>query len=448
MSRLLLAFLVISLPGPACWSGRTPPGDLIPRPGVALDLDVPDPRVAEAALAEGEVTADDVVAAVLATSPELAELRARARAELAEVRAESALPPPMLEAGMEGAPLERPWAYDEAEMIMIGIRQELPAFGRRDALARAAIADAEVAAAAVGAREAELAGRARRAHAAWYLAAREVALHDEHLGLVHAMVEAITAAYRANRARAEDVTRVEITVAQLHLERIAAEERLASARAMVNALTGREVDAPLGAPAAPAPRLDELAAAELASTQDRARAELRAAEAAVKREAARRDAERAAARPRYMIGGFYNYMPMSHEHQHGYQLMFSMTLPWLDGGRSARADAAGHREDAERAAGDATRAALRFELADALSRLRSARARLTSLRDDQLPRAERLYEATRVSFSTSSGDASAVLAALDGWLTTRLALEQALADVVAAEADVERAVGTATGGAR
>jgi len=269
MRRVLLLLIL-----PACYAGRTPSGTSevarsIERPGAGLGVDVPDPRAAEAALAGGAVTGDDVVAAVIATSPELAELRARARAELAEVAADSALPPPELEISVRGAPLERPWELGDADMIMVGLRQELAAHGRRDALARVALADAEIAAAAVTARELELAGRARRAHAAWYLAEREVALHDEHLTLVHAMVDAIDAAYRANRARVEDVTRVELTVARLHLDRTAAAERLVSARAMINALAGRDPDGALGTPAAPEPRLDGADPAALAALQDR-----------------------------------------------------------------------------------------------------------------------------------------------------------------------------------
>ena len=54
---------------------------------------------------------------------------------------------------------------------------------------------------------------------AGFSATREVALHDEHLGLAQAMVDAITAAFRARRARIEDVTRVVMTVARLHRDR-------------------------------------------------------------------------------------------------------------------------------------------------------------------------------------------------------------------------------------
>jgi outer membrane protein, heavy metal efflux system len=442
-------YIVAFCSASACYGGRSPSGTSdvarsIERPGAGLGLDVPDPRVAEAALTGSAVTGDDVVLAVVATSPELAAERARARAELAEVAADSALPPPELELALRGQPLERPWDLGEADMIMVGLRQEIISKGKRDALARVALADAEIAAAAVTIRELELAGRARRAHAAWYLATREVALHDEHLTLVHAMVDAISAAYRANRARVEDVTRVEMTVAALHLDRTAAEERLVSARAMINALVARDPEAALGTPAAPAARLAEIDPAELAALpelQDRSRAELKAAGAAARREAANRDVARADRWPRLMVGASYDFMPADHAFEHRYGVMLSMTLPWLDRSIAPRAEAARHREVAERAGADATRAALRYELADAAAMLRSARARDASLRDEQLPRAERLYEAVRLSFSTNAGDASSVLAALDGWLALRIDVERALAELVAAEADLERAVG-------
>src|SRR5687767_6178962 len=115
-------YIVAFVSASACYGGRSPSGTSdvarsIERPGVALGLDVPDPRVAEAALTGSAVSGDDVVLAVLATSPELAAERARARAELAEVAADSALPPPELELALRGQPLERPWDLGEADMI-------------------------------------------------------------------------------------------------------------------------------------------------------------------------------------------------------------------------------------------------------------------------------------------------------------------------------------------
>jgi cobalt-zinc-cadmium efflux system outer membrane protein len=255
------------------------------------------------------------------------------------------------------------------------------------------------------------------------------------------MVEAVGAAYRANRADLEDATRVEIMAVQLDQARFAAEQRLTSAQAMINALAGRDPDAPLGAPATPVPSDAAVDAAALAGLQDRSRGELRAADAAIAREAAAGDLARADARPRFMVGARYMYMPAGHDFEHGYGVMLSMTLPWLDASRGGKAAAARHREVAERASEDATRAAVRYELADAASRLRAARARLTSVREQLLPRAERLYESARVELAGGRGDAGAVLLALDSWLALRLDLERGVAEVAIAEADLERAVG-------
>ncbi len=442
---LLPAALSLLLVPPGCVAGRGAVSDTeVARVERSLGVDAPDPRVAERALTAAAVTADDVIAAVVAASPELAEARARARAELAEVAADGARPPPELELEIWGAPLERPWALGDAEMLMVGLRQSLDARGRRDALARAALGDAEVAAAEVAATELALVGRARVAHAAWHLASRQVALHDEHGGVVAAMVDAVAAAYRAGRAAFGETARIEMMVVAIHQDRIDAEQRLASARAMINALAGRAPDAPLGAPAAPAPRLDALAlddpgVASLVAQQGRARAELASAAAAIARADATRAAVAAQAWPEVMVGGRYMYMAAHDAHAWG--AMVSFTLPWLDGRRGPDAEAARHRLAAEQAAGDATRAAVQYELADAAARLRGARARLAGLRDELLPRAEQLYDATRVAFAGGRGGADPVLSALDAWLALRLRVEGAIADVVIAEAELERAVG-------
>src|ERR1044071_7844850 len=85
---------------------------------------------------------ETILRVALERNPDLAENQARARAAGALSQAASRLPD--LEAKYEqwGVPLQRPYALDEAQMLMLGVRQTFPAWGSLDARGRAAAEDA------------------------------------------------------------------------------------------------------------------------------------------------------------------------------------------------------------------------------------------------------------------------------------------------------------------
>src|SRR6185436_4974913 len=102
---------------------------------------------------------------------------------------------------------------------------------------------------------------------------------------------------------------------------------------------------------------------------------------AVKRSDAALDlAKREASLPTLMVGADYWYMPMAETH-HGYGAMLTMSLPWLNPRRRDEVRAAEHAQAAERGALEAQRAAARFQLRDADTKLQAARQVLTVLHE-------------------------------------------------------------------
>src|SRR5690349_9795663 len=71
-----------------------------------------------------------IVRVALSRNPELSEARERTRAARASASARGRLPEPELEYQLWAAPLARPYALDQAQMHMFGVRQALPAPGR------------------------------------------------------------------------------------------------------------------------------------------------------------------------------------------------------------------------------------------------------------------------------------------------------------------------------
>jgi outer membrane protein TolC len=84
---------------------------------------------------------------------------------------------------------------------------------------------------------------------------------------------------------------------------------------------------------------------------------------------------------------------------------------------------------------------VRFELYDALERLKAAREALTILDRNVLPQAQQSFELSQATYRGGQGDSLGLLDALNSLLDVRIERERALARVEVALADVERAAG-------
>ena len=377
-------------------------------------------------------------------SPDLREASERMHAAEARTGAAARLPDPELKGELWGVPITHPLGFDQANTIMIGLRQSFPAWGSLDARERAAREDASVAGDTAEARRQDVAAQARRAFAVYARADREYRIHLEHAGLASRLVEIARSLYQVGHGSQQDLLRVEAELSRLHVDIAGIEQQRRSAQALLNALMDREPDAALG----PAP---EMSFAELAaSNQDTAdadrrlderRPELKAAARAVKRSEASLDvAKREADLPSLMVGADYWYMPTQAMH-HGYGAMVSMTLPWLNPRHRDEVKAAERTSAAERSALRAQQAAARFQLRDADAKLRAARETLALIHDRVLADARRSFESAQALFQSGQGDVSPVLDGARNYLQVRIEEVRAMADLETSQADYARAAG-------
>jgi cobalt-zinc-cadmium efflux system outer membrane protein len=377
-------------------------------------------------------------------SPDLREASERMRAAEAQIGATGRLPDPELKGELWGVPLTHPLGFDQANTIMIGLRQSFPAWGSLDARARAAREDALVAADTAEARRQEVAAQARRAFAVYARADRELRIHLEHLGLTSRLVEIARSLYQVGHGSQQDLLRAQAELSRLHVDVAGIEQQKRSARALLNALMDREPDAALG-PAA------DLTSAEVATDGedsadadrhlDERRPELKAAARAVKRSEAVLDvAKREAELPTLMVGADYWYMPMLAT-PHAYGAMVSMSLPWLNPRHREEVKAAERTTAAERSALRAQRAAARFQVRDADAKVRAARETLALLHDRVLADARRSFESAQAQFQTGQGDVTPVLEGARSYLQVRIDEVRALADLESSRADYARAAG-------
>jgi len=395
------------------------------------------------------VRVETVLRIALARNPALAEQRARARAAVARGRAASRLPD--LEAKYEqwGVPLARPAALDQANTLMVGVRQSLPPWGALAARERAAAEEAASADGMTQVRRQEIAVQVRRAFAAYYGADQELRLHLEHVGLMSRVLELGRLNQRTGHGTLTDVLRLELELTRLHTEVARLEQQQRSARALLNTLMDRAPDAALGPPeelavVAPA-RLD---LATLERDLDGNRPEIAAATHAVRRGEALRDDARAGARfPNVMVGLDYWYMPAFPDFHHAYGAMVGINLPWLSPRHRDEEREAEAMVEAERHALAATRNTVRYELRDAAARVESARQSFTIVDQDLLAQAKRSVDATQSAYAAGQGDAAGLLDALRTYLQVRIERVHALTDLASSQADLQRAAGTLAAGA-
>jgi outer membrane protein TolC len=385
---------------------------------------------------------ETILRVALDRNRDLAEAEARTRA--AAARADAAARLPDLEAKYEqwGVPLARPYALDDAQTLMIGVRQTFPAWGSRDARARAAAEDAGSAQDASRARYQNVAAQVRRTFATYYKADQELRLHLEHVGLTSRVLELAKVNQRTGHGSLQDVLRLELELTRLHTDVARIEREQRSSKALLNALMDRPADAPLGPPEdlSVTPATD---VAALEKNIDANRPEVTAGARSIRRDEAALDGARRSARfPQVMVGLDYWYMPtLPSDMRHAYAAMVAINLPWLSGRRAAEQREAEEVLQADRDALASTKNTVRYELRDAAARVDSARQSFNIIDQDLLAQAKRSLDATQAAYAAGQGDAIGLLDALRSYLQVRIERVRALAELAASETDLERAAG-------
>jgi outer membrane protein, heavy metal efflux system len=385
---------------------------------------------------------ETILRVALGRNQDLAESQARASAAEARAQAASRLPDLELKYEQWGVPLARPYALDEAQTLMLGVRQTFPAWGSLDARQRAAAEDAGSARDRSRVRRQELAAQVRRTFATYYKADQELRLHLEHVTLTSRVLELARLNQRTGHGSLQDVLRLELELTRLHTDVARIEREGRSSRALLNALMDRPPDAPLGPPE----DLTVAPAVDVALTEKdlyARRPEIDAAGRAVRRSEAMLDeAQRAARYPSIMVGLDYWYMPTAADFHQAYGATVGINLPWLSGRHGDEQRAAEQTVRAEKHALESTKNAVRYELRDAAARVDSAKQSFAIIDQELLAQARRSLEATQAEYAAGHGDAVGLLDALRSYLQVRIERVRALAELAASEADLERAAGT------
>lgn len=323
----------------------------------------------------------------------------RARAALSRSRATGSLPPPKASLQVWDFPFTQPGRARSEGMYMLGLEQDFPPAGARDARTRAEIEEARMAIADAGTSARELVSEALHACVAWSVAEALRVRLTQHRALLAEMRETVLTRYRAGGDVLGGLVRLEAEIATADRHVIEAEAEARAARETLLAFGDGEL--PDAAPPLPAARAPEPADA-LAARAASSRAETAAAAARTEAARARLDAAASeASAPAFEAKAAYMQAPGARP---GLSAMVAMTLPWLwGGGDSERASAEHELLAAEALRADVARS-IRVDVARANGRVLVLSRARQALVERELPAVERALSVERAALSAGSAD--------------------------------------------
>lgn len=390
--------------------------------------------VTSTARASADAAMDAYVAEVVRTNPSLSARALRRNAFSREAAAAPLWPDPQV------AVMVDYYAGPESDsMIRYQLSQMIPWPGKLGFMEEAALRRADAAAADTKTGRLELELEAKRAYLMLALNARRREVNRSSRGLVKTIADAALARYSAGSGGHHEVTRAEVEVNAVDVEAISLAGERVSIIAMMNALRNAPADRQIADPQLPpsAPqlppqnRLFELAVAR--------RPELEGMRAMQREEHAMAALARRERYPDLMTSVWYNQMRMGGD---SIGVMLGATIPVFGVRRENRlAEAADLRGRSVAQDSAAMRAMIRFEVADAVRKVQTARRTLEFVQGVAQPRAQQSFLSSLSGYSTGIVEITGLLDSWRALQSAELARAEAAIALAVAVAEVERAIG-------
>lgn len=312
------------------------------------------------------------------------------------------------------------------------ITQPLPGWGKRELAERAAAAQATQAEAMRDVSWSELAAKIEAQWLRYYAADRELALQREALVLLRGLEELSLARYALGLLPQQAVLRMQREITAQRLLLVAVEQRRTGLAAGLNGLLGRAHDAPLAAPAEPAPLPAQLEDGALFAALARANPEVNAAAQGIDVARAERERTYQDRVPDFAVG-VRNNRP--YDGKDSWDVMFEVMIPLQQSSRRAREREAEYLLMAAEARREDVQARAAGALGSARSMYAQGRETLRLLEHTLLPQAQATRDASQAALRSGKVDFDSVIEAerqlieiraqrLQAELETRLALAE------------------------
>jgi outer membrane protein TolC len=327
--------------------------------------------------------------------------------------------------------------------LMLSVQQTFLSREKRDARARIAGDDVEVASSELETLRQEVSADVREVCADLKLNAGEMKLHDRQAALLKEALAAVLAQYTTGKVPEADVLRAQMALTRLSEHLIELEEERDSTRARLNTLLGQSPDEPVEITGEYAILTDLPPIEELERLAIEHRPELTAQRKLLAKSRDQGQLTRLAMKPDFTAGAGYMVMPSGSASRNAYMAELTMNLPWLNRdrheGEAKQADAATAVSQAEL---DAKASAVFLEVRQAQIETLAAEKRVKVYRDTLLPQAETAFKASTAAYQNNRADFQMLIDSQNLLLEIQTAYYKALSATDAGIAGLERAIGT------
>jgi len=375
-----------------------------------------------------QITATQLVKAVLIRNPGLSAMRSAVEAVRAKIGPAGALDDPMLAYAL--AP-ETVGGFRTTGGRLRGLNQRIelsqaiPWPGTLDLRSKTATAETESVAWKLSDFRLRLAERTRAAYAEWYYVHRALAVNTENLALVTRLRAVAETAYGTGQAPQQDVLQAEVELTRLQNQMLEIERRRSTVQAGINGLLNRD-------PRAPLPLLSALPSTCKLSDYANLRKMALARYPALKRLDAeivagqdRVDLARKGFYPDFKLSAGYNSLWDSPEKQFTVGAAINIPIGAKHQGELEEANARLRQRRAERL--DA-RASLLSALDQSYRTARQAKDSTALYANRMLPLARLNLQAAEADYSGGNGDFLKLITAEQQYLAARLELARSRAD--------------------
>lgn len=382
-----------------------------------------------------------LVRVAMEKSPAMRAAAHREKAAKLRAKAANSLPDPELMLDVWQIPISRPYAVRDAGMVMLGVKQAIPAPGSLSLRESATELEARVARAEQNEALRKLTREVGHTFADYLEATRQHHIHERHIAVARRVLEVARARYAAG-GMLTDVSQSEVELSRSRADAAGEEARLRSLKRRLNALLSRPADAKLGPPVDEGLMTVDLTASEIERRALARRPDLEMAQAKrAAAEAEQRVTDKEAGAPSFTLGGLY-FPPTRGETEHGYGASFSMSLPWVWGG--PRQKRAAQRESVKAAGAEISQARLDAgaEVASSMSAVEGALERLKVLERETLPASRRNLEFSLTGYETGGTTLVTLLTAQRDVVDVELEIVMAKATLDHALTELDFAAGT------
>lgn len=389
----------------------------------------------------GTITLREALSVALVRNPELRAFSAEVRAREARALQAGLLPNPVFQTEVEDFAGTGIHSSFKSAQTTVSLSQLVELGGKRTKRRRLASLDKDLAGWDYEARRVSVLSEVTSTFVIALAAQERLRLTDELIGIASDSVKAVGSQVRAGAVSPIEVERAEVALARTRLDKVQLQHELRSALSSLVATWGATsvmidgVRGDLDRVAAPAPEATFFASIDANPNLARWATELEQRRAALDLEQSRRI-------PDVVVG--LGGRRFNETETNAAVLGFSIPLPLFDRNQGGIAEAQ-ERLTKARAERDAVASTVRSALARAYQDMHAAFDRVTSLRDEVIPRAKAAYEGARDAWAKGLFRYLEVLDAQRSLFDLRSEYLKTLATYHSAVADVERLSGMPIG---